>query len=281
VCRYWISEFAIDGIRFDESTGFYDPDRHGDRGLPKLIARLRRWLPSVGRPNFPLILEHEWNYSSIDVVNRVDASSCWLDPFRGETRSFLTNRHVRPSIMQLLDSARDFAPGRTPVTYIENHDHESFMINAGNRDEWWRTQPHAIALLTCSGAPMIHNGQEYGERYPMPEDDSHSPPSIDPAVKRVVPRPLLWPQKDDPIGGSLLDLYRRIIRLRTNHPGLTSPNFHPRGWDESRNQLDQDGFGIDEARQLVVYHRWGNAADARLEKFYIASIFPNGRKLSK
>jgi len=49
--------------------------------------------------------------------------------------------------------------------------------------------------------------------------------------------------------------------------------FHPSGWDESRTQLDGDGFGIDERRQVVVYHRWGDAADGRLEKFYIVLNF--------
>jgi hypothetical protein len=71
----------------------------------------------------------------------------------------------------------------------------------------------------------------------------------------------------------LIDLYRRLIEMRRGHPGLTSPNFHPRFWDESQVQLDGDGFGIDEARQVVVYHRWGTAADGRLEKFYVVLNF--------
>jgi pullulanase len=275
VCRYWIEVFAIDGIRFDYTLGFYDPEHQGDRGLPMLIKRLRRWLDAQGKRQFPLILEHEWDYPSIDVVNKVGATSCWLDPFRGRTREYLTQRHVRPDVMRLLDSGRDFGAGRTPTTYIENHDHESFMLNAGSRDEWWRTQPYAIALFTASGAPMIHNGQEFGEMYPMPEqDDSTAPPdSQDPVRKRVVPRPLCWSQVDDGTGQALFGLYRALIEMRRNHSGLTSPDFHPRFWDESRPQLDGDGFGIDESLQVVVYHRWGVCSDAKLEKFYIVLNF--------
>jgi pullulanase/glycogen debranching enzyme len=275
VCRYWIEVFAIDGIRFDYTLGFYDPVHQGNRGLPTLTGRLRQWLDANNRTSFPLILEHEWDYPSVDVVNRVGATSCWLDPFRSRTREYLTNRHVRPGIMRFLDSARDFDPGRTPVTYIENHDHESLMLNAGGRNAWWRTQPYVIALLTAAGSPMIHNGQEFGEMYRMPENDDQTAPSdsVDPARRRVVPRPLLWSQRDDGPGQASFDLYRRLIEIRRSHPGLTSPHFHPQFWDESCTQLDRDGFGIDESRQLVVYHRWGDSSDGRLEKFVIVLNF--------
>src|SRR4051812_39895565 len=165
-------------------------------------------------------------------------------------------------MMRMLDSARDFAAGRTPVTYIENHDHESIALNAGSRDEWWRLQPYAIALLTAAGAPQLHNGQEFAELYRMPENDNAPAPpdSTDPSLRRVVPRPLHWSNATDGPGSSLLGLYRRLIDLRKMHPGLTSPDFHPRFWDGSWHQRDADGFGIDTARQLVVYHRWGPAA---------------------
>src|SRR5439155_17420673 len=65
-CRYWIEEFAIDGIRFDYTLGFYDPANYGDLGLPALAKRLRNWLDARGLKSFPLIIEHEWNYASID-----------------------------------------------------------------------------------------------------------------------------------------------------------------------------------------------------------------------
>ena len=273
VCRYWIEVFCIDGIRFDYTLGFYDPSQPG-LGLPPLLARLRQHLDQLGRPDFPLILEHEWDYPSIGVVNTVGATSCWLDPFRGRCRQYLTQRQVEPGIMRLLDAARDFDPGRTATTYLENHDHESVMRNAGSREEWWRLQPYAIALFTAAGAPMLHNGQEFAEFYPMPEDDGGAPAdSLDPAVKRVVPRPLRWERVGDGAGGATLALYQRLISLRRSHSGLTAPNFHPRFWNEGDTQPDADGFGINQAQQTVVFHRWGPADDGRLEKFYVVLNF--------
>jgi pullulanase/glycogen debranching enzyme len=273
VCRYWIDAFKIDGIRFDYTLGFYDAVRP-QLGMPPLLARLRKYLDGQGLKSFPLILEHEWNYSSIDVVNKVGATSCWLDPFRSGSRDYLTQRQISPGIMRLLDSARDFNPQRTATTYIENHDHESFALNAGSREEWWRTQPYVIALLTAAGAPMIHNGQEFGELYPMPESDFGAPAgSTDPAVKRIVPRPLRWERLNDGPGQALAALYRQLVALRSTHPGLASQNFHPRFWDESISQPDSNGFGIDQSRQTVVFHRWGSTDDGRLEKFFVVLNF--------
>jgi hypothetical protein len=253
-------------------------------GLPALLARLRQYLSSKGLNNFLLILEHEWDYPSIDVTDKVGATSCWLDPFRGRSRDYLTQRQIQPGMMRFLDAARDFNAGRTATTYIENHDHESFCLNAGSRDDWWRMQPYAIALLTAAGAPLIHNGQEFAELYPMPESDNNAPAdSVDPAVKRVVARPLRWERINDGPGQSMSRLYTQLFALRSGHPGLTSPNFHPRFWDESFTQPDSNGFGINEAQQTVVFHRWGNADDGRLEKFLIVlnfSTFPQTVSLS-
>jgi hypothetical protein len=276
VCRHWIDELSIDGIRFDYTLGFFDPSRPG-LGLPALLARLRGYLDQHGRGNFPLILEHAWDYTSIDVVNTVGATSCWLDPVRGLSRQYLMQRQIQPGIMRLLDAARDFAPSRTAVTYLENHDHESIKLNAGSREEWVRVRPYAIALLTAAGAPMLHNGQEFAELYPMPENDGGAPGDPpDPAIKRVVPRPLRWERVEDGPGAATLTLYQRLIALRHRHAGLISPNFHPRGWDESWTEPDADGFGINAARQTVVFHRWGPADDGRLEKFYVVLNFSPG-----
>jgi pullulanase len=272
VCCYWIDEFRIDGIRFDETAGLYDASRPG-LGLQPLVARLRGELARRGLDRFPLFLEHTWDYGSVQVADVVGATGCWLDPFRSRSRSYLSARQIEPPILRLLDAGRDFTAG-CPVTYLENHDHETLAVNAGSREEWWRTQPYAIALLTAPGAPLLHAGQEYAELYPMPEPGAESgpPDSRDPGLRRVVPRPLRWTTADGP-GASTLALYRKLIALRRDHPGLTSLHFHPSGWSEADTHPDADGFGIDRDRQTVVLHRWGTAASGRLERLYVVLNF--------
>src|ERR671924_334686 len=133
-------------------------------------------------------------------------------------RSFEAGRsgHVATSFVRALDSGMDFDAVRTPVTYVENHDHSTVTEQCGGRDRWWRTQPLAIALLTACGAPMIHNGQEFGEQYWFPEEGSG----------RVMPRPLRWGQSADATGSRLLELYRRLIAIRQAHPSLRTHNFY-------------------------------------------------------
>lgn len=144
-CIYWIEKFKIDGIRLDNTLGYYKADDRG-HGLPKLLSELRGYLSENGIKNFALILEHSWDYGAIDVVNKVGAASCWLDMYRSQTMNYISNRpeghpQIETPIMRLLDSARDFEKGRTPTIYIENHDHKRFMLKAGGIGSWYLTQP--------------------------------------------------------------------------------------------------------------------------------------------
>jgi len=266
-CIYWIDTFKIDGIRFDNTLGMYRPGDRG-HGIPKLLSELRSHLSRTGNGNFSLILEHSWDYAAIDATNNVGATGCWLDPYRSLSMGYLGDRpngvpQIEPSIMRMLDSGRDFDPGRAPTVYLENHDHRRFMLKAGGREFWYLTQPYIIALFTSAGAPLNYNGQEFGADNDMPEG----------GPGRVIPRPLDWNGLQDGIGEAVFSVYAKMIDIRKNHAGLRSPNFYPRGWDESQTELNAQGFGIDRARNIVVYHRWGNAGDGSLERFYIALNF--------
>jgi pullulanase len=149
------------------------------------------------------------------------------------------------------------AAGKVATSYLSNHDHSSVAWQAGARTNeggrhWYRTQPHAIALLTGSGTPLIANGQEFSEDYWIPEDDQGS-------GRRVRPRPLRWTGTQDAFGAPILRLCSQLCRMRQDHPALRSRNFYPPKWEDWQTQFDQDGFGVDTDRRLVVYHRWEGA----------------------
>jgi len=133
-------------------------------------------------------------------------------------------------------------------------------------------QPHAIALFTCPGAPMIHNGQEWGESYWFPE------PGGD---RRVESRPLRWGGLTSDLGKRLNWLYGTLAWIRANHPSLRSPNFYP-GKDADWYPTPGANYGVDIANGTVVFQRWGDNGGAT-ERFVIVlnySSVPRGIHVS-
>ena len=258
VCLYWLDTFAIDGIRFDFTLGFHRPSDPGT-GIAKLIADVKAHLAAAGRNNVALLLEHltDNRYDAIHDTNQIGADGCWFDPWMYESFRHVRNGRTDGQILRILNGSLDFAPGRGPVTYIENHDHSTVIEVAGGRSRWFKSQPAAIALMTSPGSVLIHNGQEFGEDYHLPETGS----------ERVQPRPLRWhangPERDF-AGGRLHSLYSKLARIRASHPALRSPNFFPYPFNHP------DGYGVLADGEVVVYHRWGEDTEGDLERFIIA-----------
>lgn len=275
VCLYWISEFKIDGIRFDNTVNYYIK---GDtRGLPDLLSSIQLYLDDQNPPqqNFTLTLEH-LQPDAADVINTTAATSYWDNELYEQCFSHLRHGSISPTYLSSLNHIQYInSPTKAPTLYLSNHDHSSVSFQAGtwslgpqNPDggaEWYRTQPHAIALLTAPGTVMLGMGQDFGADFYLPEsDDGH---------RRVLSRPLIWKQSGDSWGTSLSRLYKNLIAIRHAHSALRSSNFYPKNWQAWMTQFDGDGFGVDVARGLVVYHRWGTVDDGVLERFYIVLNF--------
>lgn len=258
VCIYWLDRFQLDGIRFDYTLGYF---RRGDPtvGIPKLIVDLNAHLAERGRTNVALFIEHltDNRFEAIGDSNAMGADGCWFDPFMFKHFEYGRNGNIDSEVLRILAANLDFAPGKGPVTYIQNHDHSAIVHEVGGRGRWFKTQPAAIALLTSPGAVMLHNGQEFGQDEFLPESGDG----------RVVPRPLRW-QRDSPlahdgIGSALFGLYKRLIDIRKRFPALRSPNFFPYPSNHP------EGYGAFPDQDLVVYHRWGQADGGGFERFII------------
>lgn len=272
VCRYWMDRFSLDGFRFDQVTGYNNP-QFPQKGAPELIAQLTAYINLTGRTNFSLILEDSWGFDCVADANAIKPTGTWFDPFRsgpfGIFTGYAVKNFVDTTYMRILNAALEFNYPTCPVNYIENHDHGSVTCRVGSRDRWFKTQPYMIALATCSGAMMLHNGQEWGQFEDIWEDDTNAPP----AEARVQSRPLIWTEQADPLGKTIQDRYRTLLRIRQEHPGLQSPNFYPDYYDEQWTAFSPDGYGINESLQVAIYHRWGNDANGDLELFIIVLNF--------
>lgn len=272
VCKYWLTRFKLDGLRFDQVSG-YDNPNFPQKGAPELIAELKDFAARGGLENLSLFLEDVWDYGVIQDANGIKPTGAWFDVFRSSTFGIFTGYavtgHVDSAVMRVLNAARDFDAPVTPTIYIENHDHGTVTCRLGSRARWFKAQPYMIALATCSGTVLIHNGQEWGQLEDLWEDDSNASPDF----KRVQSRPLRWSESDDEVGKLLAERYCFLFDLRNRHPGLRSPNFYPNDYDWSWHSFSPEGYGIDEGRQVVIYHRWGDAADGALERFIVVLNF--------
>jgi hypothetical protein len=277
VCKYWIKDFGIDGIRFDYTKGYYDPVSK-NCGITRLVSDLRQYLDYNRQINFSMIIEHIDSYYAIDACNKIKADACWYEPFYWISRNALYDLRrkavpIESNIMRLLNSGSYFdsgqadKPEKIPITYIETHDHAQVASNAEGQAKWYRTQPWVIALYTTTGATMIHNGQEFGDDYWLPEHDGEG------GQRRVVPRPVRWNGKANTSeGNKTLALYKKLIGIRKNHTSLCSINFEPGSWDEQQNS-PVNGYGVDLSKGIVIYRRWGKNNAGKDENFIVVINF--------
>ena len=261
-CKYWSDQYKIDGIRFDYALGYFDPQDPA-LGIAHVVHELQTYMEGARSNFFVQMLELMTNnrYDGIDDTNAIGADGCWFDPLLWESISASQSGTVTAPYHRALDAGKDFQPNRRPVTYIENHDHSTITEQCGGRNVWWKTQPIAIALLSICGAPLIHNGQEFGEQYWFPEQGNG----------RVMPRPLRWERSTDATGNALRNVYRQIIAMRKAHPALRSQNFYPP--DDGSTVFTSSGYGINSSRGLVIYHRWADAGNGQTERFIVALNF--------
>jgi pullulanase len=269
VCKYWIDRFAVDGFRFDQVSGYHNPN-FPTQGAPALMTAMKQYCVQKGLATFPLMIEDTWDYNAVGDTNSIGATHGWFDMFRSSPAGSLPyGGKPQPQYMRVLNSARDFNFPTGPVIYLENHDHSTLTNIAGGRDWWFRTQPYMIALATCPGAILIANGQEFGRSEFLVEDDSGLPP----AQQRVQSRPLRWAEAVDTTGLTLTSRYQFLLQLRRDHPALRSPNFYPNDYDWQWSHISPDGYGLDVDKQVVIYHRWGNDAAGQVRRYIIVINF--------
>ena len=108
---------------------------------------------------------------------------------------------------------------KTALQYLENHDHARFLcffgtnslygdvFKEGKKENWFKLQPYAIALLLAKGIPMLWQGQEILENYDVPDSG--------PARIGTL-RPVRWEKFYTEEGRSTIRLYRKLIALRKN-----------------------------------------------------------------
>ncbi len=234
VQRYWLTEYHVDGFRYDycHGIGFCD-----EIGMPKVVKTARE-----ARADAYLIAEY--SPENPQDVNRCDLDGAWHVGGRYKLMAMLCEGQVGDHSWDDFEETTGFLDpwkqgydrSTLVVNFLESHDEQRLMwdvMDAGMSEEAARFKSAlgAIVLFTMPGEPMLYHGQEWGE-----------------ATERSTERNTLhWELLDDPGHLGLQEHYRRLAWLRREHPALRSETF-----SLDASYPDQ---------KALVYHRWHDAGD--------------------
>jgi 1,4-alpha-glucan branching enzyme len=241
--RQWLDEYHVDGFRYDEVTDLYVPPM--DVGYRSLVQQT--YLHSLTLPRF----QGAGGYSRIvqcaealdkaqTVLTQSYTNSAWQNGLLYLAESVASGAAPQDSYAHQLDPSFMGFPSTTtavdasgnpiqmpvaPFQYIESHDHSQLIVYAspgadtgdpipeGDRSRFFKLQPHAIALYTLQGIPMLWQGQEFADNYALPDN----------GLDRVhLARVTHWEYFYDQPGNMLVSLYRRLGNLRRSVSALRS-----------------------------------------------------------
>jgi len=235
--RFWLG-LGIDGFRLDAVQTYYGSTSSGDEDKDIAVVNwFTRTCRSVDLDAY--VVGEVWNNATtIADYYRSDATSFFAFPFAqatGIVASTLNGSGTDASAREFCrltvawqDMLRQVDPDAVDAPFIGNHDtaHPAGFFSG----DLAKTKMAAGLYLTMSGGPFVYYGEEIGmtgsrtdpdKRGPMLWSNTTAagmtkgPPGMDPPK-------LLFPAEDkqdtDPL--SLLNYYRRAIRLRNENPEI-------------------------------------------------------------
>lgn len=204
--RYWISEFHVDGIRYDAARQIANYD-------------FMHWITqeakqTAGAKPFYNIAEHI--PETTDITN-VDGpmDGCWHDSFYHCVLEHICgDTFDLERLKDAIDCKRQGFLGTTNVVnYLTNHDHDRVLAELGDRqildeEAFRRLRLGAALLMTAVGVPLIWMGEEFGEFKHKTTD----PAKID------------WTLLGGDLNRGLFDYYKGLIALRKSNHALYTEN---------------------------------------------------------
>lgn len=242
---YWLHEYHVDGFRYDEVTDLYD----GPTGVQYAHIAYNTYMESLKIPRFTptgkpgeysrIIQCTEAQNRPQEILRNTFTTCTWQDGLlgmaEGMAQSGTVDEHfvhqviLEPNYAQYPTSktvkdcaGNDVEMPVAPVQYFENHDHSQLIsfvqtiaddIPFGDRSQFYKLQPFAIALYTCEGVPMLWQGQEFAQNYVIPEKGR---------ARVGYQRNVNWEYFYDDFGEPLVQLYRRLARMRSSFSALRS-----------------------------------------------------------
>jgi malto-oligosyltrehalose trehalohydrolase len=231
---YWLTEFHIDGFRYDYAEGIrYD----GINGM-SFIA----WDARQTKAHAYLIAE-DFVADPSAVVRDTEIDASWHWQFarmvtaqlrEGEYKGYQYGDLVGLSRV-LTFSGQGYQDNAQPINYLESHDEErviyEILTNPALDDAAAirKSMLGAILLFTAQGVPMLYSGQEFGHKN----------------KKTIDVDKLAWDYLEGDAGKALFNHYATLINLRHQQGALHHNNF--------------EVLVVDHERKLLAFHRWDDA----------------------
>jgi maltooligosyltrehalose trehalohydrolase len=240
--QMWLNEYHVDGFRYDEVTDYYFSPT--DTAYAKLAYDSYMFSFGIDRFRQPgggysrIIQCAEALSLARAVLANTYTNAAWQDDLLNKSENMIQSSSADQDFAHLLDvSFSGYPQTKTvvddqgnpvdmpvaPFQYLESHDHSQLIVFTGtdstdplaegNRNNFYRLQPFAIALYTAQGIPMLWEGQEFADDYQLP-------PGGDARIG--LRRDMHWEYFYDDPGSALIRLYRRLGTLRRNSRALRS-----------------------------------------------------------
>jgi glycosidase len=226
VTKYWLTEYKVDGFRFDFTKGFTNTPGDGSGYDASRIAILERMANKIWEvnPKALVILEHfTANTEEKELTSYGNGMMVWGNANYNFCEAAMGyNDAGKSDFSSASYQKRGFSnPGL--VAYMESHDEERQMFKTltfGNSLGAYNTKDFSTALqrsqlattffMSLAGPKMIWQFGELG--YDISIDQGG----------RVGEKPVLWNYLDDPQRLKLFDVYSAMLRLRTQFDVFTS-----------------------------------------------------------
>jgi glycosidase len=226
VTKYWLTEYKVDGFRFDFTKGFTNTTGDGSGYDADRIAILKRMADKIWQVNSKaiVILEHfAANSEEQELTNYGNGMLVWGNASGSFSEAAMAYNESGKSDFNWASYQKRVFQKPGLVAYMESHDEERQLFKTltyGNSLGNYSTKDLKTALersqlttaffLSLAGPKMIWQFGELG--YDITIDQNG----------RVGEKPVLWNYLDDPKRLKLFDVYSAMLRLRTQFDVFTS-----------------------------------------------------------
>lgn len=206
VVLFWITEYHIDGYRFDaiKQLGHFDflkelTAETSQKAQPKPFYNIGELIPEVP--------------DATNIEGPMDA--CWRDGFKHQLMPLLMGEEFdMETLKELVDAKRaGYLGAVNAINYLSNHDHDHLMVQLAEHEifddaAFKRAKLGAVIVMTAMGVPLVWMGEEFG---------AYKPKTLDP-VK------IDWTLLKNDRNHDLLEHYRGLIQLRKENHALRTAN---------------------------------------------------------